>query len=61
MNATPLLCPALVLLTMCAATELRGAGPDPGVVSHILVTSNHVEDVSSMEAWQTLVPPRGNE
>ena len=56
MNASPALFPALALLAWCASTAVRGADKgipqSPGVVSHILVTSDHVEDVSSMEAWK---------
>lgn len=56
MKPTPLLGTILALLVACTTTRLRAAGPDeaaaPGVVSHILVTSDHIEDVSSMEAWQ---------
>jgi hypothetical protein len=46
-------CPALALLLALAA-HLPSAEPRPvGVVSHVKVVSDKVEDVSSLEAWQS--------
>jgi hypothetical protein len=51
--------PRLLLpLTAAAAvsglpdTAFTAAEPLSGVVSHVKVISNHVEDVSSLEAWK---------
>jgi hypothetical protein len=35
-----------------ADTAFTAGEPPPGVVSHIKVVSNHVDDVSSLEAWK---------
>lgn len=56
MNLQTVLCSALCLLISSEVTLARDAASNDtatvGVVSHILVTSDHVEDLSSMEAWK---------
>ena len=47
-----------LLAVFVAAAFARAAEPQPGVVSHVKVLSDKVEDVSSLEAWkQSFIKP----
>lgn len=46
------ICIALMTLILAGPTAMAGGPSAPGVVSHIKVVSDKVEDVSSLEAWK---------